>query len=58
MDKVGATGSYSMSDISRRLDTFSNKEFEWDAWQANVEVGVAAVREGSWRVARSAVACG
>ena len=27
----------------RRLEKFSNKETDWEAWQANVEVAVAAV---------------
>ena len=34
----------------RMLEKFSNKESEWESWQANVEVAVATVTWGSWRV--------
>ena len=34
----------------RRLEKFTNKESDWDAWQANVEVAVAAVHINSWKM--------
>lgn len=34
----------------RRLEKFSNKEADWEAWQANVEVAVAAVHSPTAKV--------
>ena len=34
----------------RRIEKYTNKENEWDAWQSNIEVAMAAVHMGTSRL--------
>ena len=48
----GGVGTKTLLDERnfRRLEKFSNKEVDWEAWQANVEVAIAAVHQTTARM--------
>ena len=48
----GGVGTKTLLDERnfQRLEKFSNKEVDWEAWQANVEVAIAAVHQTTARM--------